>query len=91
MSPIGRFLPRTRIAYLSMEIALRSEIHTYASGLGILAGDTARSSADLALPIVFVTLASRDGYLRQEVDAEGLRRIGPTPGSRRTGRSRSTP
>src|SRR5262249_34927961 len=38
---------------------------------GILAGDAARSSADLELPIVFVTLASRDGYLRQEIGPDG--------------------
>lgn len=39
-----------RIAYFSMEIALRSEIPTYGGGLGVLAGDTMRSAADLSLP-----------------------------------------
>jgi len=68
---IGPFLARTRIAYFSMEIALRTEMHTYSGGLGVLAGDTARSAADLELPAVFVTLVSRKGYLRQEVDAQG--------------------
>ena len=68
---IGPFLARTRIAYFSMEIALRTEMHTYSGGLGVLAGDTARSAADLELPAVFVTLVSRRGYLRQEVDAQG--------------------
>jgi glycogen phosphorylase len=71
MAPVDRFLPHTRIAYFSMEIALRPEIHSYAGGLGVLAGDTARSSADLALPVLFVTLASREGYLCQEIDAGG--------------------
>ena len=71
MSPIDPFLPRTRVAYFSMEIALRPEMHTYSGGLGVLAGDTARSCADLELPVVFVTLASREGYLRQEIDADG--------------------
>src|SRR5690554_3412917 len=71
MSPIDPFLPRRWIAYFSMEIALRPEMHTYSGGLGVLAGDTARSCADLELPIVFVTLASREGYLRQEIDADG--------------------
>ena len=55
MSPIDSFLPRTRVAYFSMEMALRPEMHTYTGGLGILAGDTARSCADLELPVVFVT------------------------------------
>jgi starch phosphorylase len=62
---------RARIAYLTMEIGLRAEMHTYSGGLGILAGDIARSVADLRLPVVFVTLASREGYLRQELDREG--------------------
>lgn len=71
MRAIEPFLPRTRIAYFSMEMALRPEMHTYSGGLGVLAGDTARSCADLDLPVVFVTLASREGYLRQEIDAAG--------------------
>lgn len=79
MSEISQFLPRTRIAYLSMEIALRPEMHTYAGGLGVLAGDTVRSSADLALPVVFVTLSSREGYLRQGLDAEGNQIASPDP------------
>jgi hypothetical protein len=50
---------KSRIAYFTMEIALQPEIHTYSGGLGVLAGDTARSCADLELPVVFVTLVSR--------------------------------
>ncbi len=57
--------PRT--AYFSMEIALQSEIPTYSGGLGVLAGDTMRSAADLDLPMVGVTLVSRGGYFRQEI------------------------
>ena len=68
---IGPYLAHTRIAYFSMEIALRPEMHTYSGGLGVLAGDTVRSCADLGLPMVFVTLLSRRGYLRQEIDSEG--------------------
>src|SRR5690606_28741835 len=55
----------------SMEIALRSEIPTYSGGLGVLAGDTLRSAADLDLPLVAVTLVSRHGYFRQEIDDRG--------------------
>lgn len=69
--PIEPFLGRTHIAYFTMEIAIRPEFHGYSGGLGILAGDTARSCADLDLPIVFVSLISRAGYFRQEIDAEG--------------------
>lgn len=68
---IDPFLRDTRIAYFSMELALRNEIHTYAGGLGVLAGDTVRSCADLKIPVVFVTLVSHMGYLRQEIDDQG--------------------
>jgi len=76
---IGPFLGHTRIAYFTMEIALRPEIHTYAGGLGVLAGDTAMASADLALPIVFVTLVSRAGYLKQTIDESGWQHAEPDP------------
>ncbi len=71
MLSVEAFLARTHIAYFSMEIAVRPEMHTYAGGLGVLAGDTARSCADLELPVVFVSLLSRAGYFRQEIDIEG--------------------
>lgn len=73
------FLRRTQVAYFSMEIALRPEIHTYSGGLGVLAGDTARSAADLNLPMVFVTLISREGYVRQELSAGGAQINKPNP------------
>lgn len=62
-----------------MEIALRPEMYTYSGGLGILAGDTARSCADLELPVAFVTLISRQGYLRQEIDPGGWQIEHPDP------------
>lgn len=65
------FVHEPRVAYFSMEIALRNEIPTYAGGLGVLAGDTLRSAADLELPMVAVTLVSWAGYFRQEIDAQG--------------------
>lgn len=71
MSTIDLFVGRTHIAYFSMEIALQPEMHSYAGGLGILAGDTVRSCADLELPVVFVTLLSRAGYFRQKLEEDG--------------------
>lgn len=79
MSEIDKYTPRTDIAYFTMEIALRPEIHTYSGGLGVLAGDMARSCADLELPVVFVTLASRMGYLRQEIGPAGNQIDHPDP------------
>jgi starch phosphorylase len=60
-----------RIAYFSMEIALEPDIPTYSGGLGILAGDTLRSAADLGTPVVAVTLCYRKGYFRQILDSSG--------------------
>ncbi len=62
-----------------MEIALRSEIPTYSGGLGVLAGDTLRSAADLRIPLVAVTLVSREGYFRQSIDADGRQIEQPDP------------
>jgi glycogen phosphorylase len=67
---LDRFLERTNIAYFSMEIAIRPEMHTYSGGLGVLAGDTVRSCADLELPVVFVTMVSRAGCFRQEISSD---------------------
>jgi starch phosphorylase len=59
------------IAYFSMEIALESHIPTYSGGLGVLAGDTLRTAADLGLPMVGLTLLHRKGYFFQRLDGEG--------------------
>jgi starch phosphorylase len=59
------------IAYFSMEIALDPNMPTYSGGLGMLAGDTLRSAADLGAPVVAVTLVYRKGYFRQYLDGQG--------------------
>ena len=59
------------VAYFSMEIAVSPAFPTYSGGLGILAGDTLRAAADMGLPLAAVTLAHRQGYFRQILDAEG--------------------
>ena len=59
------------IAYFSMEIALEPGMPTYSGGLGVLAGDTLRSAADLKLPMLAVTLVHRRGYFRQRLDVSG--------------------
>ena len=61
----------SRVAYLSMEIALNPAMPTYSGGLGILAGDTLRSAADVGVPMVAVSLLHRKGYFRQCLDEDG--------------------
>jgi starch phosphorylase len=59
------------IAYFSMEICLEADIPTYSGGLGVLAGDTLRSAADLGVPMIAVTLLHKKGYFRQHLDSAG--------------------
>jgi starch phosphorylase len=66
-----------RIAYFSMEIAIGRSMPTYSGGLGVLAGDHLKSCADLQVPIVGVTLLSREGYFEQHLDAQGRQTESP--------------
>ncbi|MDH5253339.1 MAG: alpha-glucan family phosphorylase [Nitrospira sp.] len=59
------------VAYFSMEIGLDPGMPTYSGGLGVLAGDTLRSAADLDIPMVAVTLLHRRGYFYQRLDEHG--------------------
>ena len=65
------------VAYFSMEIGIETGISTYSGGLGVLAGDTIRSAADLDVPMVAVTLLYRQGYFRQSLEADGWQREEP--------------
>ena len=60
------------VAYFSMEIAIAPDMPTYSGGLGVLAGDTMRSAADLGLGLCAVTLLHRQGYFQQHLDAHGI-------------------
>ncbi|UCF50359.1 MAG: alpha-glucan family phosphorylase [Thermoplasmatales archaeon] len=62
---------KPKIAYFSMEIGINENIPTYSGGLGILAGDTIKSCADLNVPVVGVTLLSENGYFYQKLDENG--------------------
>ncbi len=59
------------VAYFSMEMGLASALPTYAGGLGILAGDTMRSLADLKIDAMGISLLYRKGYFAQRFDASG--------------------
>ena len=53
-----------------MEIGLDTEMKTYCGGLGILAGDTLKSAADLGLNMVGVSLLYKQGWFKQVLDLE---------------------
>ena len=78
------------VAYFSMEIGLESGMPTYSGGLGVLAGDTIRSAADLDVPMVAVSLSTgadtfSRGWMRRVIKARSLSR-----GQSTISRNRST-
>ncbi len=77
-------LTHRSIAYFSMEIALSPALPTYSGGLGMLAGDTLRSAADTAAPMVAVSLVHRRGYFRQHLDDLGQQTESDVPWSPET-------
>ena len=62
------------VAYFSMEIAINPGMPTYSGGLGVLAGDTLRSMADLGIPLMAFSLVHRKGYFKQQLDVNGIQR-----------------
>ena len=46
--------------------------------MGVLAGDTIKSGADLKLPMAAVTLLQQKGYFTQEIDERGRQTEMPT-------------
>ena len=59
------------IAYFSAEFGVHPTLPIYSGGLGVLAGDHAKSASDLGLPLVGVSLLYRQGYLRQRLSPDG--------------------
>jgi starch phosphorylase len=62
---------KEHIAYFTMEVGISHKIPTYSGGLGILAGDTLKSFADMKVPVVGMTLLNEKGYFYQRIDADG--------------------
>ncbi|MFQ5636432.1 MAG: alpha-glucan family phosphorylase [bacterium] len=62
---------KREIAYFTMEVALENDLPSYSGGLGVLAGDTLRSAADLGIPVVGMTLLQQYGYFHQGLNNDG--------------------
>jgi starch phosphorylase len=67
----GRALTGKSIAYFSAEFGLHESLRIYSGGLGILAGDHAKSASDLGLPLAGITLFYRQGYFQQVLSGDG--------------------
>jgi starch phosphorylase len=59
------------IAYFSLEFGISECLPIYSGGLGVLAGDHLKATSDLGLPLVAVGLLYKQGFGRQDIDAEG--------------------
>ena len=57
------------VAYFSAEFGFHETLPIAAGGLGILAGDHAKSASDLGLGFVGISLFYREGYFQQAIDA----------------------
>ncbi len=63
--------PLTRVGYFSPEFGVSEALPIYSGGLGVLAGDHLKAASDLGVPLVGVGLLYREGYFRQELNADG--------------------
>ncbi len=57
------------VAYFSAEFGFHETLPIAAGGLGILAGDHAKSASDLGLGFVGISLFYREGYFQQAIDS----------------------
>ncbi len=73
--------PKDSVAYLSMEIGVDARLPTCCGGLGVLAGDSIKGSAEINFPLVGVSLRHHKGYFEQEIinyqQKEVLKRSNP--------------
>lgn len=63
--------PLKLAAYFSPEFGVSEALPTYSGGLGVLAGDHLKAASDLGIPLVGVGLLYRQGYFRQQLNADG--------------------
>jgi len=63
--------PGALVAYFCAEFGLHESLPLYSGGLGVLAGDHAKTASDVRLPLVGVGLLYRQGYFVQTIDPQG--------------------
>src|SRR5215470_7270464 len=62
-------LQRNPVAYFSAEFGFHETLPIAAGGLGILAGDHAKSASDSGIGFVGISLFYREGYFQQAIDS----------------------
>ncbi|MDP9069660.1 MAG: alpha-glucan family phosphorylase [Actinomycetota bacterium] len=63
--------PLSQVGYFSPEFGVSEALPIYSGGLGVLAGDHLKAASDLGVPLLGVGLLYRQGYFRQELNADG--------------------
>ena len=63
--------PLRSVAYFSPEFGITEALPQYSGGLGVLAGDHLKAASGLGLPLIGVSLFYKQGYFRQELNADG--------------------
>lgn len=59
------------VAYFSAEFGLHESLPIYSGGLGVLAGDHAKTASDIGLPFVGMGLLYKHGYFSQRINRAG--------------------
>jgi starch phosphorylase len=63
-------LLRNPVAYFSAEFGFHETLPIAAGGLGILAGDHAKSASDLGVGLIGISLFYREGYFQQQINQD---------------------
>jgi glycogen phosphorylase len=63
--------PLRHVAYFSPEFGIAEALPQYSGGLGVLAGDHLKAASGLGIPLTGIGLFYRQGYFRQELNADG--------------------
>ena len=66
----AQVLQKSPVAYFSAEFGFHETLPIAAGGLGILAGDHAKSASDLDLGFVGISLFYREGYFQQTINPD---------------------
>jgi starch phosphorylase len=66
-----RGLHNQPVAYFCAEFGLHNSVPIYSGGLGVLAGDHCKASADLGVPLVGIGLLYTQGYFDQKLRLDG--------------------
>jgi starch phosphorylase len=58
-----------------MEIGVDAQLPTFCGGLGVLAGDAIKGSAEINFPLVGISLRHHKGYFEQEIENQQQKEV----------------